>query len=108
MSNLNPCMTCGACCAFFRVSFTGPKPTMLAVLFPPGSLNKYPLSPMHERYQSEKPRCIALAGTPGKNACCTIYKNRSSTCREFAMSGENGVVNEACNRARAKYGLTPL
>ncbi|EHY1600943.1 YkgJ family cysteine cluster protein, partial [Escherichia coli] len=23
-------------------------------------------------------------------------------------SGENGVVNEACNRARAKYGLTPL
>ncbi|EFT5935169.1 TPA: YkgJ family cysteine cluster protein, partial [Escherichia coli] len=22
--------------------------------------------------------------------------------------GENGVVNEACNRARAKYGLTPL
>ncbi|EJV1351656.1 YkgJ family cysteine cluster protein, partial [Escherichia coli] len=29
-------------------------------------------------------------------------------CREFAMSGENGVVNEACNRARAKYGLTPL
>ncbi|EKR8267425.1 YkgJ family cysteine cluster protein, partial [Escherichia coli] len=26
----------------------------------------------------------------------------------FAMSGENGVVNEACNRARAKYGLTPL
>ncbi|EEW1022749.1 YkgJ family cysteine cluster protein, partial [Escherichia coli] len=54
------------------------------------------------------PRCIALAGTPGKNACCTIYKNRSSTCREFAMSGENGVVNEACNRARAKYGLTPL
>ncbi|EPN3833993.1 YkgJ family cysteine cluster protein, partial [Escherichia coli] len=27
---------------------------------------------------------------------------------EFAMSGENGEVNEACNRARAKYGLTPL
>ncbi|HAI0740195.1 TPA: YkgJ family cysteine cluster protein, partial [Escherichia coli] len=25
-----------------------------------------------------------------------------------AMSGENGEVNEACNRARAKYGLTPL
>ncbi|MBB9152092.1 YkgJ family cysteine cluster protein, partial [Escherichia coli] len=21
MSNPNPCMTCGACCAFFRVSF---------------------------------------------------------------------------------------
>ncbi|EGR9493162.1 YkgJ family cysteine cluster protein, partial [Escherichia coli] len=21
MNNPNPCMTCGACCAFFRVSF---------------------------------------------------------------------------------------
>ncbi|MBB8903342.1 YkgJ family cysteine cluster protein, partial [Escherichia coli] len=21
MSDLNPCITCGACCAFFRVSF---------------------------------------------------------------------------------------
>ena len=56
----------------------------------------------------KNPRCIALAGTPGKNACCTIYENRSSTCREFAMSGENGEINEACNRARAKYGLTPI
>ncbi|MBZ8702668.1 YkgJ family cysteine cluster protein, partial [Escherichia coli] len=26
----------------------------------------------------------------------------------FAMSGENGEANEACNRARAKYGLDPL
>jgi hypothetical protein len=24
------------------------------------------------------------------------------------MSGENGVENEACDRARAKYGLPPL
>ncbi|EFL0022701.1 YkgJ family cysteine cluster protein [Escherichia coli] len=90
MSNLNPCMTCGACCAFFRVSF------YWAEADDAGGTNQ------------KNPRCIALAGTPGKNACCTIYKNRSSTCREFAMSGENGVVNEACNRARAKYGLTPL
>ncbi|MBR7358785.1 YkgJ family cysteine cluster protein, partial [Klebsiella pneumoniae] len=21
MSDINPCMTCGACCAYFRVSF---------------------------------------------------------------------------------------
>ncbi len=31
-----------------------------------------------------------------------------SPCREFAQSGEGGEVNEACNRARARYGLPPL
>ncbi|EOK7916165.1 YkgJ family cysteine cluster protein, partial [Escherichia coli] len=25
-----------------------------------------------------------------------------------AMSGENGIANEACNRARAKYGLPEI
>ncbi|HAH3363175.1 TPA: ferredoxin [Escherichia coli] len=30
--------------------FTGPKPMMLAILFPPGSQNKYPLSSMHKRH----------------------------------------------------------
>ncbi|EGT1038357.1 YkgJ family cysteine cluster protein, partial [Escherichia coli] len=25
-----------------------------------------------------------------------------------AMSGENGEINEACNRARAKYGLPEI
>ncbi len=73
MSNSNPCMTCGVCCAFFLVSF----------------------------YRAE----TALTGRSGENAYCTIYKNRSSTCSEFAMSGENGEVKEACNRARAKSGF---
>ncbi|EIH64205.1 hypothetical protein EC930624_2372 [Escherichia coli 93.0624] len=30
MSNPNPCMTCGACCAFFASLFTGLKQMMLA------------------------------------------------------------------------------
>ncbi|CCK10682.1 Ferredoxin [Cronobacter sakazakii 680] len=53
-------------------------------------------------------RCVALQGTPGEAVRCTIYENRPSPCREFAMSGEGGVENEACNRARARYGLPPL
>ncbi|EPE4948355.1 YkgJ family cysteine cluster protein, partial [Escherichia coli] len=56
----------------------------------------------------KNPRCVVLSGQPRVNACYSIYENRSSTCREFPMSGNNGVVNEACNRARAKYDLTPL
>ena len=86
MNNPNPCMTCGACCAFSASLFTGQKLTMLA-----------------ERFRS-----VALAGTPGENAYCSVYKNRPSTCREFAMSGENGIANEACNRARAKYELPEI
>jgi len=53
-------------------------------------------------------RCTALQGTPGESASCSIYANRPSPCREFAMSGEDGKVNEACDRARARYGLAPL
>ncbi|HGC2700211.1 TPA: YkgJ family cysteine cluster protein, partial [Escherichia coli] len=69
------------------------------------------VSPLHRCMigtNQKNPRCIALAGTPGKEASCTIYENRSSTCREFAMSGENGIENEACNRARCRYGLPPI
>jgi len=53
-------------------------------------------------------RCVALVGTPGENASCSIYAQRPSPCREFQMSGEAGQVNEACDRARARYGLAPL
>ncbi|WP_306146774.1 YkgJ family cysteine cluster protein, partial [Escherichia coli] len=107
MSNLNPCMTCGACCAFFRVSFYWAEADDAGGTIPARLTEQ--ISPFHRCMSGtnqKNPRCIALAGTPGKNACCTIYENRSSTCREFAMSGENGEINEACNRARDKYGLT--
>ncbi|MDR9891395.1 YkgJ family cysteine cluster protein [Pseudenterobacter timonensis] len=109
MSDLNPCMSCGACCAYFRVSFYwaeaedggGSVPVHLTE----------PLTPflrcMSGTNQRES-RCAALEGSPGSATRCAIYENRPSPCREFAMSGEDGQVNEACNRARARYGLPPL
>lgn len=54
------------------------------------------------------PRCVALTGTPDKNAYCSVYKNRPSTCRGFAMSDENDNLNEACNRTREKYELPEI
>ncbi|ELY4777267.1 YkgJ family cysteine cluster protein [Cronobacter turicensis] len=109
MSDLNPCMTCGACCAYFRVSFYwaeaddagGPVPAALTE----------PLTPFlrcMSGTNQKQCRCAALEGKPGEAVRCTVYENRPSPCREFAMSGEGGVVNEACNRARARYGLPPL
>lgn len=109
VSELNPCMNCGACCAFFRVSFYwaeaddagGPVPVQLTE----------PLTPFLRCMggtNQKASRCVALQGEPGERVACTIYEHRPSPCRSFKMSGENGEPNEACDRARARYGLPPL
>ncbi|MBW6086496.1 YkgJ family cysteine cluster protein [Escherichia coli] len=110
MSNLNPCMTCGACCAFFRVSFYWAEADDAGGTIPARLTEQ--ISPFHRCMSGtnqKNPPMYCPCRNPGQKMPAARYiKNRSSTCREFAMSGENGVVNEACNRARAKYGLTPL
>jgi uncharacterized protein len=53
-------------------------------------------------------RCVALEGELGRQVACSIYAKRSSTCREFRASWEDGTPNEACDRARAKHGMGPL
>ncbi|WP_445397554.1 YkgJ family cysteine cluster protein [Zobellella sp. An-6] len=104
MSGGNPCLSCGACCAFFRVSFywgeihsefqvpealtEAVSPTRLAML---GT-------------NQASPRCVALEGEVGGCVSCRIYPNRPSPCREFEAFDADG----ACNRARAAYGLPPL
>lgn len=57
---------------------------------------------------TKKPRCINLRGEIGQNVMCSMYENRPSPCREFSQSWEFGEPNEACDRARAAYGLAPL
>ncbi|HAU4330576.1 YkgJ family cysteine cluster protein [Citrobacter freundii] len=109
MSNLNPCMTCGACCAFFRVSFYWSEGDDADGVVPAQLTEQVsPFLRCMTGTNQPRPRCVALCGTPGQSAHCTIYENRPTTCREFAMTGENGGVNEACNRARTYYGLPPL
>jgi Fe-S-cluster containining protein len=57
----------------------------------------------------QKPvRCTALLGEVGCGTRCTVYENRSSTCREFTAAWENGEANPHCDAARAAYGLPPL
>ena len=102
MSHL--CQSCGACCANFRVSFYwgetdanpfGTVPERLTV----------PIAPHYVAMQGteKKPaRCVALGGTIGDFVGCTIYEQRSSTCREFDAG------TDACNRARSNHGLPPV
>lgn len=100
----HPCLTCGACCAAFRVSFYwaesddaagGPVPAELTM-----PVNSHLVC--MRGTESQPVRCIALVGKVGERVSCGIYEHRSSTCREFAPASDN------CARARAKYGLPPL
>lgn len=105
----NPCIICGACCEVFRASFYwgecddayGKVPTELT----------YQLTP-HRRamktISDKSQRCIALTGEVGNCVSCSIYDKRSSVCRDFPYSWENGERNERCDQARAKFGLPPL
>lgn len=105
----NPCLTCGACCAFFRVSFYWAEAqdaggTVPVQLTEPVNAHLRCMSGTNQK----SPRCCALEGHPGEAVNCAIYHQRPSTCREFDPLDEHGLPNDACRRARAHYGLAPL
>ncbi|MDD4912301.1 MAG: YkgJ family cysteine cluster protein [Sideroxydans sp.] len=106
MSHINPCQTCGACCAHYQISLYpdesnaypgGTVPVEYTVTLNDHSLcmkgtNLYP------------PRCAALEGEVGKQVSCSIYDNRPNTCREFNVYELDGSPNTRCFKLR---GLTP-
>ena len=106
----NPCLTCGACCAFFRASFYWAE----ADDSTPGGVPVEMTRKLNEFRRSmigmdgTKPRCISLQGEIGKEVFCSIHERRSSVCREFEPSWENGHYNERCDKARLAWGLEPL
>ena len=109
MSEYNPCITCGACCAYFRASFHwsecsdgyGQVPVELTE-------NLTPHRRVMKGTNSSQPWCIALEGEIGNCVQCTIHPVRSTVCRDFKYSYEDGIPNERCDQARLAYGLQPL
>ena len=109
VQRVNPCLSCGACCAYFRASFYwaeaddggGTVPAELTTQISPF------LRAMNGTLGRE-PRCVALHGTIGQATMCTIHPLRSSSCRDFVPSYEDGQHNPRCDAARAKHGLPPL
>jgi len=99
----HPCLSCGACCASFRVDFSvyeldeqgGPVPSGLAA-----EVTEHTCRMRGTDHAS--PRCAALTGQVGEKVACGIYEWRPSPCREFAEG------SDACQRARARHGLAPL
>lgn len=109
ISQHNPCISCGACCGYFRVSFYWAEADDAGGLVP-ASLTEQ-VSPYMRCMQgtnTKKPRCVNLRGEIGQHVTCSMYESRPSPCREFSQSWEFGERNEACERARAAYGLAPL
>jgi len=116
MFSKNVCLGCGACCAFFRVSFYWREAD-------PAQGGKVPLDFVEEEtefYDNLKgtnqshPYCAALSGKIGEKVGCTIYARRPSPCREFGIHfrhGKNCISPEdleRCNKARAAWNLPPL
>ncbi|MGB5109632.1 MAG: YkgJ family cysteine cluster protein [Formosimonas sp.] len=99
-----PCMSCGACCAFFRVSFYWSETDA----HPDGSVPAALTVPITPHFvamrgtQSKPPRCVELDGHIGQAVSCRIYDKRSSTCRDFSAG------DERCNEARRHHGLPAL
>lgn len=107
--NLNPCVSCGACCAYFRVSFYWAEAENGGGVVPSSLTEQVtPFLSCMQGTNRKTPRCTALEGNIGQSVSCSIYLNRPSACREFDMSGEHDTPNEACDRARAHYGLPAL
>ena len=107
---LHPCLSCGACCAYFRVAFhwseadaplDGVVPPELTETLDPHRL-------VMRGTQASRPRCVALQGDVGTAAHCGIYERRPSVCREVEPSWEFGRPSAQCDKARLGHGLPPL
>jgi Fe-S-cluster containining protein len=107
MSADNVCMRCGACCAFFRVSFYWGESTESGYGTVPAALTEKVNDTLlcMQGTNQKQVRCIALTGEIGQSVSCSIYSHRSSTCREFAVSHDS---TSACSRARAYWNLPPV
>jgi hypothetical protein len=106
----NPCLSCGACCAYFRASFYwgegddvpgGTVPVRMTA-----KLNDFRI--YMQGTNGPNPRCIALLGAIGEGVRCSIYPLRASICRDFPFSWSDGTKNERCDAARLAWGLEPL
>ncbi len=111
----HPCLSCGACCAHYRVSLHwseaepevgepdlgGRVPIALTETFGP-----------HQRSMrgtwAKQPHCVALQGVVGTSVGCSIYDARPGACRDLRMSWDGGGPNPQCDQARIAYGLAPL
>lgn len=99
----HPCLSCGACCASFRVDFSVQETQALGGKVPDGLVVEVTDHTCRMRGTDHLPvRCAALTGQIGSRAACGIYEWRPSPCREFEAG------SAACEQARRRHNLPPL
>lgn len=100
-SESHPCLTCGACCAHYRVSFYWSEAETRGL---PDSMVEQvnPWMACMIGTGAKPVRCTALKGEVGQTVTCSIYAQRPSPCRSVEMG------DERCMAARAAHGLQPL
>jgi Fe-S-cluster containining protein len=110
MDDFNPCLSCGVCCAHFRVSFYWAETDPFLGGVVPVELTE----DINDRFKCmrgtncKQPRCVALQGEVGTQVSCAIYENRPTTCRDFPLWMEDGQINPECQRIRVLHGLPPV
>ena len=98
---METCQQCGACCAYFRVSFYWAEADERG--WPAADVRKVnDVIACLAGTDQPQPRCLALQGNVGETVSCTRYAQRPSPCRELQPG------DEKCNRARAAHGLQPV
>lgn len=109
---MNPCISCGACCAYFRVQFYWREANAQDSKHPVPQHLFEELTDQHRCMKGtadkHRPKCEALAGRIGQDAKCSIYELRPTPCRAFKASYEDGVRHSRCDEARAWHGLRAL
>ena len=106
----HPCLSCGACCAAFRVSlhWSEAEPS-LGGRVPVALTEPVRTHELAMRGTSQaSPRCIALDADIGRSSRCTIHARRPTTCKAVAPSWESGEASAQCDRARQVHGLPVL
>lgn len=104
MSDSSPCLSCGACCSSFRVTFYWAESSAHPDGHVPVALTNSvgPVTRCMQGTDVPAPRCVALAGTVGECVSCTIYAQRPSVCHEVQPG------DTFCHKARLRHGLAPL
>lgn len=107
---MHPCLTCGACCAHFRVGFHWSESDQHAADGVPSELTE--ILDGHRLVMkgtwARQPRCVALDAEIGVYSRCSIHPQRPSVCRDVPASWEFGIASAQCDKGRIAHGLPVL
>ena len=110
MDGNNPCLSCGACCAHYRVSLYWAEADDVTLSGVPNELTEKlcGVRLVMKGTNRPNPRCSALKGEIGREVACSIYLKRPQVCRDFLASLSMGYPEEKCDKARRTWDLAPL